>query len=36
MMLCEKCGGEIMIENEGNGCAFRCSECGYVEKVIIA
>ena len=35
-MLCEKCGGVIMIENGSDGCAFRYSKCGYVEKVIIA
>ena len=35
MMLCEKCGREIIIENGSDDCAFKCSECGYMEKVIV-
>jgi len=36
MILCEKCGRAIMIENGSGGCAFNCPKCGYVEKVINA
>ena len=35
MMLCEKCGGVIMIENGSDGCAFNYPNCGYEEKVMV-